>query len=70
MWNGGNLFLYYFFQKEKQEQEDELRAQELKKNPGSSKFIEKYERLVGKETGKDAARVLEVNKQFGIGMYI
>lgn len=52
--------------KEKQEQEDELRAQELKKNPGSSKFIEKYERLVGKETGKDAARVLEVNKQFGI----
>lgn len=47
-----------------------MRAQELKKNPGSSKFIEKYERLVGKETGKEAARVLEVNKQFGIGMYI
>uniref|UniRef100_A0A0N7ZB83 R3H domain-containing protein n=1 Tax=Scylla olivacea TaxID=85551 RepID=A0A0N7ZB83_SCYOL len=51
--------------KEKQEHEDELRAQELKKNPGSNKFLEKYERLVGKETGKEAARILEVNKQFG-----
>ncbi|MPC68734.1 hypothetical protein E2C01_062941 [Portunus trituberculatus] len=56
--------------KEKQEHEDELRAQELKKNPGSNKFLEKYDRLVGKETGKEAARILEVNKQFGFGMYL
>lgn len=46
-----------------------MRAQQMKKDPGSNKFIEKYERLVGKETGKEAARILEVNKQFGFGMY-
>ncbi|KAG7154361.1 sperm-associated antigen 7-like [Homarus americanus] len=51
--------------KEKQQQEDKVRAQQMKKDPGSSKFIEKYERLVGKETGKESARILEVNKQFG-----
>ncbi|KAK4302346.1 hypothetical protein Pmani_025563 [Petrolisthes manimaculis] len=53
------------FLKEKQQQEDKARAEEFKKKPGSSKFIEKYERLVGKETGKESARILEVNKQFG-----
>ncbi|XP_071522882.1 sperm-associated antigen 7 homolog isoform X2 [Panulirus ornatus] len=51
--------------KEKQQHEDKVRAQQMKKDPGSNKFIEKYERLVGKETGKEAARILEVNKQFG-----
>ncbi|XP_045621942.1 sperm-associated antigen 7 [Procambarus clarkii] len=51
--------------RKQQEHEDEVRAQQLKKDPGSSKFIEKYERLVGKETGKESARILEVNKQFG-----
>lgn len=51
--------------KEQQRLEDEVRTQRLKKDPGSNKFIEKYERLVGKETGKESARILEVNKQFG-----
>ncbi|KAK7081077.1 Sperm-associated antigen 7 [Halocaridina rubra] len=51
--------------KEQQKLEDEIRTQKLRNDPGSNKFIEKYERLVGKETGKEAARILEVNKQFG-----
>ncbi|XP_063608014.1 sperm-associated antigen 7-like [Penaeus indicus] len=51
--------------KEQRRKEDEVRAKQLKKDPCSSKFTEKYERLVGKETGKDSARILEVNKQFG-----
>ncbi|KAG0715758.1 Sperm-associated antigen 7 [Chionoecetes opilio] len=51
--------------KEKQENEDIQRAQDLKKDPGSHKFLEKFDRLVGKETGKESARILEVNKQFG-----
>ncbi|XP_068234601.1 sperm-associated antigen 7 homolog [Palaemon carinicauda] len=51
--------------KEQQRLEDEIRTQKLKNDPGSNKFIEKVERLVGKETGKDSARILEVNKQFG-----
>ena len=49
------------------EKDDIQRAKKQKKMPTSHKFVEKYERLVGKETGKDSARVLEANDQFGLG---
>ncbi|KAB7507963.1 Sperm-associated antigen 7 [Armadillidium nasatum] len=53
-------------QRERQKKEEEERAKKLRKEPVPNKFLEKYERLVGKESGLKAARVLEANnKQFG-----
>ena len=52
------------------EQDDIQRLKRQKKNPAPHKFVEKYERLVGKETGKESARILEANDQFGLGKYL
>lgn len=51
--------------KAQQKEDEEQRLKELKNEPTSAKFLEKIEGLVGKETGKDSARILKVNDQFG-----
>ncbi|CAL4071366.1 unnamed protein product, partial [Meganyctiphanes norvegica] len=51
--------------KVQQKDEEEQRLKDFKKEPISAKFLEKIEGLVGKETGKESARILKINEQFG-----
>ena len=58
--------LHYRSQEEEEKRERLSKPKKSQIVPNSN-FMEKYEHLVGKDAGKDAAQVMTANKQFGFG---
>lgn len=64
-----NIHYIYFFQEKEKEEEAQVSKKRKQEMVPNRNFAEKYEKLLGRESGLAAARVATPNKHFGFGMF-